>query len=113
MFRLVDTLPPYGRTLLGSTTGPAVDTGIAAPADGFVYLSRTEVWEAARLWGFVDPDVAEKMAVDFADALERVDVLEDRLLLLNDIEDRLLALHGIHGSALEAEIKQSRAKASA
>lgn len=61
MFRLVDR--PFimpGRTLIGSTEGPVVDTEVILGNGGRVYLSRQEIREAVKLV----PDVAEALLAD-------------------------------------------------
>lgn len=61
MFRLVErpTLMP-ARTLIGSTTGPVVDTETTLPNGGRVYLSEIETGECAKFF----PAVTEKLAAD-------------------------------------------------
>lgn len=49
-----------GRSLLGDTRGPVVDTSVDLDLGGHVYLTRQETWEAARLFGFVEPEVHEQ-----------------------------------------------------
>lgn len=86
MFRLVDRprIMP-GRTIMGSTVGPVVDTQMVLPKGGCVYLSRIEVHEAARLM----PEVVAELATDFGWlAAEKAAELEQRIAdLERDLED--------------------------
>lgn len=60
MFRLVDnpTIMP-GQTLIGTTTGPVVDTGVVLLNGGRVYVSQVEAGEIVRHFPHV---VAERAA---------------------------------------------------
>lgn len=62
MFRIAEqpVLMP-ARTLMGSTTGPVVDTQVTLRNGGRVYLSRQEVLESAKFF----PDVVGVLAKDF------------------------------------------------
>lgn len=78
MFNLVDyphTFP--GHTLLGSTRGPVVATGI--DINGYVFLDRVEVAECARLFGFVDPAKFGEIEAELSESRSRVQELETEL----------------------------------
>lgn len=85
MFLLTDRPHIFpGRTLLGDTRGPVVDTGVEMDLGGRVYLNRQEAWEVARLFGFVEAETHEA-AVARA-ALAEVELAEARDALADQQE---------------------------
>lgn len=89
-----------GRTLLGSTTGPVVDTGCDLDFGGRVYLSRQEVWEAARLHGFIEPEVAQAQE-------ERISDLEAQLAEANE---QLEELEPVAKAVVKATARELKAR---
>lgn len=60
-----------GRTLLGDTRGPVVDTGV--DQNGWIYINRIEAVEIGRCFGLVEPevhDVAVNQIADLETALD-------------------------------------------